>query len=72
MSSVIERFYGEELQAAREQAEKTGEIKGQDKVFTLFKKLYEENRADDAQRATKDEVFRRKLLNEMFPQEANP
>ena len=72
MSSVIERFYGEELQAAREQAEKTGEIKGQDKVFTLFKKLYEENRADDAQRATKDEGFRRKLLNEMFPQEANP
>ncbi|MBO4334824.1 MAG: hypothetical protein J5846_03195, partial [Desulfovibrio sp.] len=28
MSSVIERFYGEELQGAREQAEKTGEIKG--------------------------------------------
>ena len=63
MSSVIERFYGDELKEAR--------IETANKLASLLNKLFNENRADEAQRVLKDESFRNKLLDEMFPQEGN-
>lgn len=68
MSSVIERFYSDELNEARKEAR----IEGQNDLSSLLDKLFKENRIEDVQRVVRDEVFRRKLLNEMFPQEANP
>ncbi len=67
MSDIIERFYGEELQAAREESK----IEGQDNLSYLISKLFRENRMDDAQRVVNDKIYREKLLNEMFPQEVN-
>ena len=62
MSSVIEKFYENELNEAR--------IEGEN-IFFVQNTLWKKNRTEDAKRATEDESFRRKLLNEMFPQEAN-
>ncbi len=67
MSSVIEKFYGEELQAAREESKK----EGQNNLSSLYNKLIKENRNDDIRRISEDYAYRDRLLNEMFPQEAN-
>ena len=63
MSSVIERFYGDELKEAR--------IEGHNDLSSLLKKLIKENRNDDIKRISEDYAYRDKLLNEMFPQEGN-
>ncbi len=63
MSDIIERFYGEELQAAREESKNN--------LSLLYNKLVRENRNDDIKRISEDYDYRDKLLNEMFPQEAN-
>ena len=59
MSSVIERFYGEELNEARIEARKEGKIEGriegENKLASLLNKLFNENRSDEAQKVLKDE-----------------
>lgn len=39
--------------------------KGEDKVALLMKKLFEENRIEDAKRASQDKEYRNKLLKEL-------
>ena len=63
MSSVIEKFYGDELKEAK--------IDERNKISSLLNKLVRENRNDDIKRISEDYAYRDKLLNEMFPQEAN-
>ena len=71
MSSVIERFYGEELQAAREESRREGKVEGKNDLSSLLNKLVRENRNDDIKTISGDYAYRDKLLREMFPQEAN-
>ena len=75
MSSIIERFYGDELKEAREEAKKEGKIEGMkemgNNISILLRKLIDENRTDDIKRISEDYQFRDKLLNEMFSQQAN-
>ena len=50
MSSVIERFYGEELQAAREESRREGKVEWKNDLSSLLNKLVRENRNDDIKR----------------------
>ena len=79
MSSVIEKFYGEELKKAKEEAFKKAKEEAFKKSYReainnmcrLFDKLLRENRNDELKRALNDKKFRDKLLREMFSQEKN-
>ncbi|MCM1123026.1 MAG: hypothetical protein NC416_10610 [Eubacterium sp.] len=47
--------------------ENRGLQKGQDIILSLNHYLFANNRIDDLKKATEDEVYRKKLLAEIFP-----
>ena len=44
-----------------------GIVQGENIILSLMNYLLSNNRAEDAKKATEDEVYRKKLLAEIFP-----
>ena len=76
MTDLLEEFYGDQLRAQRKETREKvkkariqAKMEGQNEIASLCTKLYNENRGEDIKRINEDFEYRKKLLEEMFPQE---
>ena len=65
MCDVLDKVENRGIAKGIAKGKAEGKIEGEDTLALLMKKLFDQNRIEDAKRASEDETYRDKLMKEL-------